>query len=330
MELDEKSSSFKIIRRIIAIFVALIVIGVAVVFASKNDLNYITIKFSDDSTISVVTTKVNVGEILEENNIVLLDDEKAIPSLDSTINASKLIQITKVTEKPVVVAEEETEVTTEQILGTYVKVSEKLITEQVEIPFETVTKDVSQSGSETTDKVIQEGQNGLKEIKYKVRYEDDKEVSREVVSETVIKEPVDKIIQISTKIVSRGGNGFRTGYLSSLVAGKTPNNVENLKATAYTSAPPYYAATYSGATASSYFTLAGRPNLPIGTIIYIPYFAGVNGGYFMVQDRGGAIDGVRADLDVYMGSEAECRAFGRRTLAGCEIYYKNADGSYGK
>ena len=214
MELGEKSS-FKIIRRIIAIFIALVVIGVAVVFASKNDINYITIEFSDDTTISVVTTKINVRDILEENNIVLLDDEKVIPSLDSTINASKLIQISKVTEKPVVVAEEETEVTTEQILGDYVKVSEKLITEQVEIPFETVTKDVSQTGSETVDKVIQEGQNGLKEIKYKVRYEDDKEVKREVISETVIKEPVDKIIQISTKIVSRGGNFFRGSASSS-------------------------------------------------------------------------------------------------------------------
>ena len=32
---------------------------------------------------------------------------------------------------------------------------------KVEIPYETVTKDVSQSGTETEDSVIQEGENGL-------------------------------------------------------------------------------------------------------------------------------------------------------------------------
>ena len=173
MKLDDGISSMKIVRRIIAIIIILLFILVIGVFASKNDVNYITIKFSDDTQISVVTTKFNVKDILEENNIELLPDEKVVPSLDSVINASKTIIISKVTEKPVVVAEEETNVTTEQILGNYVTVTEKIVTEQVEIPFETVTKDVSQSGTETTDKVLQEGENGLKEIKYKVRYEDD-------------------------------------------------------------------------------------------------------------------------------------------------------------
>ena len=78
MKLDDNNSSFKIIRRVIAITFGLICILVAVVFASKNDVNYITIEFSDDTQISVMTTKVNVGEILEENNIVLLPDEKVI------------------------------------------------------------------------------------------------------------------------------------------------------------------------------------------------------------------------------------------------------------
>lgn len=319
MELDDNKYSFKLIRRIIAISVILIGLLVAVVFASKNDINYITIEFADDTKISVVTTKVNVGEILEENNIVLLPDERVIPNQDSSINASKLIQISKITEKPVVVAEEETQVTTEQILGSYVKVSEKIVTEQVEIPFETVTKDVSQSGSETEDKVIQEGQNGLKEIKYKVRYEDDKEVKREVISETVIKEPVEKIIQISTKIVSRSSSYRANSAISlgDMVQGITPR-VTTLNVSAYTAAPPYYTSTASGAKASSYYTVAAGPSVPMGTIIYIPYFASApNKGYFMVEDRGGAITNSR--LDIYMDTESECRSFGRRNLE-CYIY----------
>ena len=319
MELNDNNSSFKIIRRIIAISISLIVILVVVVFASKNDINYITIKFADDTQISVVTTKVNVKDILEENNIVLLPDEKVIPSIDSTINAAKTIEISKLSEKPVVVAEEETEVTTEQILGSYVTVTEKIITEQVEIPFETVTKDVSQSGTETVDKVLQEGQNGLKEIKYKVRYEDDKEVKRDVISETVIKEPVEKIIQVSTKVVSRS-NSYRASSAISLgetVQGMTPR-VATMNVSAYTAAPPYYSNTASGTRASSWYTIAAGPSVPMGTKVYIPYFASQpNGGWFVVEDRGGAITNSR--IDVYMDTEAECVNFGRRNLE-CYIY----------
>ena len=78
----------------------------------------------------------------------------------------------------------------------------KIIVEQIEIPYETITKDISASGTETRDKVLQEGENGLKEIKYKVKYQDDVEVERTQISETVIKEPVDKIVEIRTKQIT--------------------------------------------------------------------------------------------------------------------------------
>ncbi len=326
MKLDDNISSLKIIRRIIAISIILGAILVAVVFASKNDLNYITIRFTDDTEISVVTAKVTVGEILEENNIELLSDEKVVPGLDEPIDASKTIEISKASEKPVVVAEEETNVTTEQILGNYVTITEKLVTEQVEIPFETVTKDVSQAGTDTTDRVLQEGQNGIKEIKYKVRYENDVEVQREVVSETVIKEPVDKIIQISTRIVSRSASYRALSGLSlkDRVEGIAPT-VTTLNVSAYTAstcgkAPsdPNYERTASGAIASSWYTVAAGPGIPMGTIIYVPYFASQpNGGWFVVEDRGGAITNNK--LDVYMDTVSECYSFGRRNLE-CYIY----------
>ena len=320
MDSDNSISGMKIIRRVLAVVILLGIMLIVGVFASKNDLNYITIKFADDTQISVVTTKIIVSEILEENNIALLADEQVIPSVDSVINASKTIQISKVTEEPIVVAEEETNVTTEQILGTYVTVRETIITEQVEIPFETVTKDVSQSGTETTDKVLQEGENGIKEIKYKVRYENDVEVNREVIEETILKEPIDKIIQISTKIVSRS-NSYRVSSaisLASTVEGTTPT-VTTLNVSAYTSAPPWYATTATGARASSWYTVAAGPSVPFGTVIYVPYFASQpNGGWFVVEDRGGAITNSR--LDVYMDTEAECTTFGRRNLE-CYIYY---------
>ena len=55
------------------------------------------------------------------------------------------------------------------IKDSYSTVLEKIVTLEVEIPYETVTKDISGTNSqETTTKVIQEGENGLKIITYKI------------------------------------------------------------------------------------------------------------------------------------------------------------------
>ena len=315
-----ENSSGKIIRRII--FISIIVIGLLAVgvFATRSDINYITITFSDDTSISVMTTKTKVSEILEENNIVLLDDEEVTPSLDSDINAAKTIVISKTDSEPVVVAEEVSSITTEEILGNYVTITEKIITEQEEIPYETVTKDVSTSGTETEDTVLQEGENGLKEVKYKVKYQDDEEVERTVISEEVIKEPVDKIIQVSSKVVSRSTTTSSSSTTSSLslassVSGITPV-VSTKSVSAYTATGNR---TASGAWPSSGYTVAAGSSIPLGTVVYIPYFANYsNGGWFVVEDRGGAItDG---HIDVYMDTEAECISFGRRNLE-VYIYY---------
>jgi 3D (Asp-Asp-Asp) domain-containing protein len=326
METEEKLS-IRIIRKIVFVSIIVILILVAGVFATKSDVNYVTINFSDDTSISVVTTKVKVSEILAENNIVLLDDEQVVPSIDSNINATKTIAISKIDTPTVVVAEEISSVSTEEIRGNYVTVTEKIITEQVEIPYETVTKDISQSDTETTDKVLQEGQNGIKEIKYKVKYQDDEEIERTVISETVLQEPVDKIIQISTKITSRSSSSYRTTSgisLASTVEGITPT-VTTMNVSAYTAATcgksssdPNYGKTSSGAIASAWYTIAAGPSLPIGTVVYIPYFASEpNGGWFVVEDRGGAITNSR--IDVYMDTLSECTSFGRRNLE-CYVY----------
>ena len=320
MKLDDGLTKAKVIRISIAVFILLVIILAIGVYASKNDLNYITIKFSDDTQISVVTSKTTVAEVLEENNIVLLTDEEARPSLNSNIDASKTIVISKIKNESVVKAGEKNQITTDQILEKHVTVREEVLVEQVEIPFETVTKDVSEEGTETVDKVVQEGENGIKEVKYKVRYEDDVEVNRTVIEETVIKEPVERIVQISTKIVSRS-DGYRTHSATTLEATASMGEPEAtvLNVSAYTADNTWGDMTACGAHASTWYTVAAGPSIPFGTIMYIPYFADEpNGGWFVVQDRGGAI--TDRHLDVYMATESACEAFGRRNLE-VYIYY---------
>lgn len=311
--------SIKIIRKIAFICILLISMLTFGVIATKSDMKSITIVFADDCEITVITSKVVIRDILEENHILLESDENVYPDLDANIDFSKTITISKGEPEKKIIAEEVKSVSTEQILGNYVTITEKIITEQIQIPFETITKDVSSSGTETTNRVLQEGENGLKEVKYKVKIQNEKELERTVISETIVKQPVDKIIQISTKITARSsGSRASSGTIAASVEGKTPTIV-TLNTSAYCAAScGGNTRTASGATASTWYTVAAGKGYPAGTVIYIPYFANKpNGGWFVVQDTGGAI--TNHHLDIWMSSMSECMSFGRRNLE-CHIY----------
>lgn len=324
MESNQKLFS-KIIKRIVFISIILICCVTLGVIANKTDVNYVTIEFPEDVETIVMTSSVKVSDILSENHIIVLPDENVYPALESNIDLTKTIKISKKSDTPIIVAEDVESVTTEEILGKYVTIVEKIVTEQIEIPYETITKDVSQEGTETKDTVLQEGANGIKEIKYKVKYQDDVEIDRVVISETVIKEPVDKIIQISTKIVSRGAN--RVAYSASTVAASVDGiepQVRTLNTSAYCPCAQCCGKsngiTSSGAPAKEWYTVAAGSGYPIGTVIYIPALADKpNGGWFVVEDRGGAISNNR--IDVFMGSHSAALQYGRKNLE-CYIYIK--------
>lgn len=314
--------SVKIIRKIGFISLILIIILTIGVTVTKKQVNYVTISFPEGYETTVVTSEVKISEILAENHIIVLPDEIVSPDENSNIDITKKIVINKKSDEKAVVSEQDISVSTEQILGEYVNITEKIIVEQVEIPFETITKDVSKENTETKDTVLQEGKNGLKEIKYKVKLKNDIEIERNVISETIIKEPVDRIIQISTKITARA-NVARTSPASMEAAteGKNPR-VINVNASAYCSCArccgKSNGITSSGRPATEWHTVAAGSGYPIGTVIYIPALADKpNGGWFVVEDRGGAISNNR--IDIYMGSHSQALTFGRRNLE-CYVY----------
>ena len=323
MKTDEKLS-IKIIRKIVFISIILICLLTIGVKASRAEVNYVTIVFPEEYEITVMTSKITVGDILAENHIIVLPDEVVYPDENEKIDFTKKITISKATEERIIVAEEISSVTTEELLGKYVTVTEKIIVEQVEIPYETITKDVSKEGTEKKDTVLQEGENGLKEIKYKVKYQEEQEVERVIISEQILKEPIDKIIQISTKLISRSrtrGTTYSKEALEASIAGMTPK-VATLNTSAYCACVrctgKTNGITSSGAKAQEWYTVAAGSGYPIGTVIYIPALASKpNGGWFVVEDRGGAISNNR--IDIYMGTHGSAIAFGRRNLE-CYIY----------
>ena len=339
MKIDDKASiSLKKIIVISLIFILILISGIGVM-ATNTKVNHVKIILSNGYEMNVLTSKTNIAEILEENHIILLPEEKTTPKGNEELSDNKTIRISK--EDIEQVSEEiSTDISVDELLKNYDSITQKIIKEQVKIPYETITKDVSTGTDAKQDKVVQNGEDGIKEITYKVKYQNDVEIEKVEISSEVIKEPVNKIVEIRTKQVTSRSATERTTTttttadanpaktsstsLAKKVEGITPK-VRTLNASAYTAstcgkAPGSsgYGRTASGAMATSWYTVAAGSGYKLGTVIYIPYFANKpNGGWFVVQDRGGAISNNR--IDVYMGTYNECISFGRRNLE-CYIY----------
>ncbi len=317
------------VRKITFITVLLLLFFSVGVMATSVQVNNVKIILSNNYEMDVLTTKTKVSDILNENHIIILPDENVVPNQDSDISENKTITITKTLENGesvIKLAEENNQVTVEQILGNYTPVVEKIVTEQVAIPFETVTKDSGTITGETTNKVLKEGKDGLKEITYKAKYKNDVEIERIVLSEIVIAEPINKVVQVTKTAVTSRANSTRTvsdnpakkstNTLAKRVEGKTPV-IKTFNTSAYCSCSKCCGKstglTSSGAKATSWYTLAAGSGYPMGTVIYIPSLKNKpNGGWFVVQDRGGAISNNK--LDVYLGSHTQAIQFGRKTL----------------
>lgn len=292
---DEKASIS--IMKIICVSLILMFLSGIGVMAVTTQIDSVKITLSNGYEMTVLTSKMKVSEILEENNIMLTEDEKVIPGLEEELNENRTIKIISKTEQEIQIAkisENGTETTLDDILQNYSPIVEKVVVEQEEIPFETVTKN-STDETDTSNKVIRQGENGIKEVTYKVKIQNEIEIEKNKLSEQVIKEPVDKIVQV-VKTTSRAATTTRTGVF---------------KVTAYCSCPKCCGASANGITASGTRATQGRTvatssQFTFGTKLVI------NGKQYVVEDRGGAIQGNR--IDVYFESHAQAIAWGVRYL----------------
>lgn len=304
MSKNEKASIS--VLKIVLVCIVLIFAFNIVTRAANVQIKDVTIILSNNYELEVVTTKEKVSDILNENHIVVLPDEVVTPNLDTAISDNQVITISKTTDKvttAVELAEEDSEVSIDQVLSNYTSIVEKIIVEEVVIPYETVTKDVSNNSSGTTNKVIQKGEDGLKKVTYKVKYQNDVEIEKTKISEEVVKEPVDKIVQVQAKTTSRGTTTVRK-------TGTTTATSGTYKITAYCACSKCCGKstgiTASGTKATAGRTIAAPSTFAFGTKLEI------DGKTYVVEDRGGAITGNK--IDIYMDSHAEALKWGVRYM----------------
>lgn len=311
--------------KIMAISIIFIFITGIGVMASSSRISSVKIILSSGYEMTVLTAKTKVADILNENHISLEEDEVAVPGLEEEISENKTIRIVNETDAILEKAEEEKVISSEEILSSYGTIVEKLVTEQEVIPFETITKEATGEGTKQ-NKVIQKGKNGLKEVTYKVKYQNDEEIERTEISSTIISEPVNKIVEVRTVQVTSRSSSERIATTNPATTASTTlaKKVEGIIPTVRTFNTSAYCScakccgktngiTASGAKASAWYTVAAGKGYKLGTVIYIPALKDKpNGGWFVVQDRGGAIS--NSKLDIYMGSHSSALQYGRRSV----------------
>ncbi|MGE4284536.1 MAG: 3D domain-containing protein [Clostridia bacterium] len=180
-----------------------------------------------------------------------------------------------------------------------INVEKKTVIESVPLKYNTIVKK-DRSLANTKKKTVQEGKAGEKQISMNVVYENDKEISRKVIEEKVIKSPVDEIITQGTypvKPVSESGEAL--AYSRKFTA----------KATAYW-AIRGVGKTYtaSGRKAvynpDGYSTIAVDPKvIPYGTKLFVEGY-----GFAIAADTGTSIKG--DTVDVYFNTYKEACNWG--------------------
>ena len=172
--------------KVIGVCLFLILLSGVGVMTMATQTENISIKLSNGYEMKVLTSKTKISEILKENNIIVKENERVIPDLEEEISETKKITITDKSKQEVEIAkisESGIEVTLDELLKAYDTITEKIETVEESIPFETVTKDVSEGASSTKNKVVQQGEDGIRKVTYKIKYQNEVQIDKTKISD---------------------------------------------------------------------------------------------------------------------------------------------------
>lgn len=231
-----------------------------------------------DSNVFIMTTAATVENALKEANILVESKDRVEPAMDAEIKDDMKVSV--------------------------IKVEEKLVNQEVQIDYKNEIKKLDSLAKGFVN-VVRKGQNGQKQVTIKVVLEDGKEVSRQIVSEKVIKEPINGIVEEGAKttlVTSRGQITFTRAL--KMVATAYDASYESC---GKSSSSPHYGVTYSGIRVRPGIVAVDPRVIPLGTWLYIDGY-----GEALAADIGGAIKGNRIDL--YYDSSKDVRRYGKRTV----------------
>lgn len=306
--------------------------------------NNITITDTDSNPVQVKTNDTRVGKILSKQGIVLNEGDRVNYALNDEVGDNAVIEIVRAIGVKIVYMGETRDVVTAEtsvakILAeqgiavnsnydvypeTYAKVVDgdtitviahdtHNVTVHEEIDYSTT--EVENASLAAGERVVtQQGVKGIKEYVYSITYQDGIEVSKVLVSESTLSDPIDEIVEYGPESVWQLG----------VVPASAPTNytkVMEFTATAYDASPAdngQWAGKTSTGMPLTYGVVAVDPKvIPYGTKMYIESVDGkYKYGYAIAGDCGGAIKGNKVDL--FFESRSTCYEFGRRAV---KIYF---------
>lgn len=239
----------------------------------------------DKKALDVLTAYNRVEDILKEYDIKLGEKDKTRPALDQEILPKDIIDI--------------------------IRVEEEVVKEVIDIPYRSVItyNDEMKAGA---IKKKRDGENGKKEVEYKIVYENGVEAVKEIINENIIKEPVDKLVEQGSEKYFVASRGQPVRYKKVLIMSATAYDL-TVESCGKTPDHPQYGITRSGTRARPGVVAVDPRVISLGTKLYVESLDGwADYGFASAEDTGGAIKGKKIDL--FMEDPKKVYRFGRRNV----------------
>jgi uncharacterized protein YabE (DUF348 family) len=192
-----------------------------------------------------------------------------------------------------------------------IKVTEDITTERVNVPYKVIDRENHNMDRGKTV-TARQGRNGTREKKYIITYEDGKQVERMLLSNLLIKAPVNKVIEHGTIMNFTTSRGSLVTY----------RKVIDMSATSYTASyadtgkhpgDAGFGITYTGIKVHQGIVAVDPRVIPLGSKLYIEGIGNTpDYGFALAADIGGAVKG--NIIDLYFESASVSYNWGRRNV----------------
>ena len=320
-----KYFSYKEIAVVLLAIIFAVTAGVALFANMKKDV----VVYIDGQSTAIKTMKSTVGDVLAQNNIQVGQYDYLSQPLDAKLQRINKNEIYIKRAFPVYIQADGKENTVMTYKDTVsgaledaklslgeidrlegatldqkpekdmklkiVRVTQKQVAEYSDVPFETIKKENTRMDMGTQN-VVNEGKQGTREKDFKVTFEDGIQTAKDLLTDAVITNPIDKIIEFGTVLNHKTARGDVVRYSKILDMSASAYSL-TYEQTGKRPGDSGFGVTASGMKAAKGVIAVDPRVIPLGTRLYVEISGNTpDYGYCVAGDTGSGIIGNRVDL----------------------------------